>query len=104
MKFLPPGYNTKELEKQSKGANKWRWPWLSENDSEGDKWGLWLRKPDIPGSAFCECCGKTLKYDGGGKKDLKKHAEEPTHKSKKNTVKTNEVNQYSFNIVLTISL
>ena len=53
MKFLPAGYNTKELEKQSKGSNNWRWLWLNEIDSEGDKWGLWLRKPDI--SEFQSC-------------------------------------------------
>lgn len=31
MKFLPPGYNTKDLE--SKQSNKWRWAWLSECDT-----------------------------------------------------------------------
>ena len=30
MKFLLPGYNTKDLE--SKQSNKWRWAWLSECD------------------------------------------------------------------------
>ena len=30
MKFLPAGFNTKDLEKGTK--NKWRWEWLSEVD------------------------------------------------------------------------
>ena len=38
MNFLSPGYNTKDLE--SKQNNKWRWAWLSECATNGDKWGL----------------------------------------------------------------
>jgi len=74
MKFLPPAYNTKDLE--SKQNNKWRWAWLAECDNNGDTWGLWLKNTDIAGSAFCECCAKLLKYGGGGKKDIKKHADD----------------------------
>lgn len=70
MKFLPPAYNTKDLE--SKQTNKWRWAWLSECDTNGEKWGIWLKKPDIAGSAYCECCAKLLKYGGGGKKSSSK--------------------------------
>ena len=69
MKYLPPGYNTKELEKDVK--NKWRWEWLSEVDEDGGKWGTWLKKPDISGVAFCELCGKTINYKSSGKKGLK---------------------------------
>ena len=36
MKFLPPGYNTKYIEKLSK--NKWRWERLSELDTLGSNW------------------------------------------------------------------
>ena len=63
MKFLPPGYNTKDF--KSKQSNKWRWGWLSVCDTNGDKWGLWLKKPDIAGSAYCECCAKSLTYAAG---------------------------------------
>ncbi len=44
MKFLPPAYNTKDLE--SKQTNKWRWAWLSECDTNGEKWEIWLKKPE----------------------------------------------------------
>ena len=51
MKFLDPGFNTKDIEKMSK--NKWRWEWLSEIDRDGDKWGNWLKKkPNIAGVAL----------------------------------------------------
>lgn len=53
MKFLAVAFNTKELEKICE--NKWRWEWLTECDKTGDKWVIWLRKPDIPGVAYCEC-------------------------------------------------
>ncbi len=42
MKFLPPAFNTKDL--KSKQSNKWRWAWLSECDTNGEKWGIWLKK------------------------------------------------------------
>ena len=45
MKFLPPAYNNKDLE--SKQSNKWRWACLSECDTNGEKWGFWLKKTDI---------------------------------------------------------
>ena len=89
MKFLLEGYNTKELEKMSK--NKWRWEWLTECDLNGDKSGIWLRKPDIPGVAFCECCAKTIKNGSSGKKGLKNHTNEHNHLQNKKTVKTNQV-------------
>ena len=89
MKFLPDGFNIKELERNVK--NKWRWEWLKETDVNGDNWGDWLRKPDIAGAAFCECCGKTIKYGSSGKKGLKNHASDLNHLKKKKTVKTNQV-------------
>ncbi|KAL5013564.1 hypothetical protein ScPMuIL_007834 [Solemya velum] len=67
MKFLPPGFNTKALEKEAK--NKWRWEWLTENDSKGEKWSAWLKKPDVMGIAFCEVCAKTINYKSNGKKE-----------------------------------
>ena len=50
MKTFPPGYNTKEIEKASK--NKWRWKWLSELDTRGNKWGNWLRNLMSPALHF----------------------------------------------------
>ena len=58
MKFLPPGFNTKDLEKDIK--NKWRWDWLSECDSIGGKWCEWLKRPDTKGMAFCDVCAKSI--------------------------------------------
>ena len=84
MKILPPGYNTKEIEKASK--NKWRWEWLSELDTRGNKWGNWLRKPDVAGVAFCDCCNKTIKYGSSGKKAVKKHSDDPNHQKNMKTV------------------
>ena len=69
MKFLPPGYNTKELEQPAK--NKWRWQWLSEVYSKGVKWSDWLQKIEVCGVAFCGLCGKTINYKSNGKKALK---------------------------------
>lgn len=89
MKFLPAGFNTKELEKSCK--NKWRWEWLGEFDKNGEKWAEWLRKPDLPGVSYCEVCGKTIKYGSSGKKSLKNHAEDATHLKNKRTVKQNQV-------------
>ncbi|KAH3724684.1 hypothetical protein DPMN_050507 [Dreissena polymorpha] len=39
--YLPPGYNTKELECGVK--NKWRWEWPIERDSRGEKWEDWFK-------------------------------------------------------------
>lgn len=90
MKFLPAGFNTKELERGE--DNKWSWNWLKEIDSNGDKWSLWLRKPDIAGKAYCECCDKLLNYGSSGKSALKKHANKyADHQKKKRSVKTNQV-------------
>lgn len=89
MKFLPAGYDIKELEKGSK--NKWHWEWLSEVDTAGDKWEQWLKKPDIAGVAFCECCAKTIKYGSSGKKCIKNHANEANHMKNKTTVKKTQV-------------
>ena len=40
--YLLPGFDTKELESDVK--NKWRWEWLHERDSRGEKWGDWFNK------------------------------------------------------------
>ncbi|KAL5016272.1 hypothetical protein ScPMuIL_005861 [Solemya velum] len=88
-KFLPPGFNTKALEKEAK--NKWRWDWLTENDSKGEKWSAWLKKPDVMGIAFCEVCAKTINYKSNGKKALRHYAEDEAHKRNVRTVKTNQV-------------
>ena len=72
MKFLPPGYNMKTLGKDVK--NKWRWEWLSENDSKGEKWNMWLKKPDVMGIAFCEVCAKSINHKSNGKKSIRLHA------------------------------
>lgn len=58
MKFLKSDCDTKSLEKDVK--NKWNSEWLSECDKNGNRWEIWLRKPDIPGAAYCECCVKTI--------------------------------------------
>jgi len=90
MKFLPAGYDTKALDRAEK--NKWSWKWLTEVDSDGDKWRLWLRKPDIAGKAYCEYCDKLLNYGSSGKSALRKHVEKYTdHKKNKRTVKENQV-------------
>jgi len=89
MKFLPTGYNTKDLEKDVK--NKWRWEWLSERDSRGEQWSVWLKKPDAKGVAFCEVCARTINYKSNGKKALRLHAEDETHKKNAKIVKGNQV-------------
>ena len=89
MKFLPPGYNTKELEQPAK--NKWRWQWLSEVDSKGVKWSDWLQKIEVCGVAFCSLCGKTINYKSNGKKALKLHCEDANHQKNHRVVKTNTV-------------
>ncbi|KAH3749420.1 hypothetical protein DPMN_183918 [Dreissena polymorpha] len=87
--YLPPGYNTKELESGVK--NKWRWEWLNERGSLGEKWGDWLKKPNTPGSAYCEICFKTINYKSNGKKAFKSHAEDVTHLKNYRTWKSNQV-------------
>lgn len=89
MKFLPPGYNVKALETDVK--NKWRWEWLSECSKSGEKWTEWLCKPEISGVAFCIVCGKSIKYASNGKKAMRLHAEDDTHKKNVRAVKTNQV-------------
>ncbi|XP_060584206.1 uncharacterized protein LOC132740343 [Ruditapes philippinarum] len=89
MKCLPPGFNTNDLEKGAK--NKWRWEWLAEKDSKGEKWDAWLKKPNAMGIAFCEACSKTINYKSNGKKVLRNHAEDEDHKKNLRTVKTNQV-------------
>jgi len=89
MKYLPLGYNTKDLEKHVK--NKWRWEWLNEVEADGGKWGQWLKKPEISGVGFCEACGRTINYQSSGKKALRIHADDANHKKKVRTIKTNQV-------------
>jgi hypothetical protein len=91
--YLPPGYNTKELESGVK--NKWRWEWLNERGSLGEKWGDWLKKPNTPGSAYCEICFKTINYKSNGKKAFKSHAEDVTHLKNYRTWKSNQVNIFN---------
>ena len=90
MIFLPAGYDTKALECVVK--NKWSWKWLMEEDSDGDQWNLWLRKPDIAGKAYCVCCNRQLNYGPSGKTALRKHVENYTdHRKNKMIVKENQV-------------
>ena len=53
--------------------------------------GNWLRKPDVVGIAFCECCNKTIKYGSSGKKAVKKHSDNPNHQKNMKTIILNEV-------------
>ena len=53
-------------------------------DTHGNKWGNWLRKPDVAGVTFCECCNKT-KYGSSGKKAVKKHSDDPNHQKNMKT-------------------
>ena len=70
MKFLHEGFNTKDIEKTSK--NKWRWEWLFVCDRNGDNYGNWLEKPDVPGVAFCTVLyvENPSSMDPAGKKEL----------------------------------
>ena len=52
MKFLPPGFNTKEIEMEVK--NKWQSEWLNKRDLSGERYGEWLSKPDVMGVSFCK--------------------------------------------------
>jgi hypothetical protein len=61
---LLSGYNTKHFEADIK--NKWRWEWLSEGDSCGEKWGEWLQKPEARRITFCQLCNKTINYKSNG--------------------------------------
>ena len=89
MKFLERNSDTKLLEKEVK--NKWRWEWLDETDSLGQKYGEWLKKPDAMGMAFCDACGKTISYKSSGKKALRLHSEDSNHRKNLRTVKSNQV-------------
>jgi len=89
MKYLPVGYNTKDLEKHVK--NKWRWEWLNEVEADGGKWGQWLKRPEISGVGFCEACGRTINYQSSGKKAFRIHEDDANHKKKVRTIKTNQV-------------
>ena len=89
MKYLPPGYNTKALEEGVK--NKWRREWLNERDARGEKWAEWLKKPDVKGVAFCDVCSKIINYKSNGKKAMRLHAEDETHRKNARTGKSNQV-------------
>ena len=89
MKILPRDANTKLLEKDAK--NKWRWEWLDERDSQGQKYEDWLKKPDITGMAYCDACGKTISYKSSRKRALRLHAEDTKHKTSLRSVKSNQV-------------
>lgn len=92
MKFLVRDSVTKLLEKDAK--NKWHWEWMEERDSEGQKYGEWLKKPDTMGMTFCDACGKTINYKSSGKKALRLHAEDASHKKSLRTVKSNQVRDF----------
>ena len=40
--------------------NKWRWEWMEGRDSEGQKNGEWLKKPEATDMAFYDACGPWL--------------------------------------------
>ena len=82
MDFATQKDNVREID--SSVRNKWRWDWL-----ENDLMKQYLRKTKQPGQAFCTICNKTLQYQSGGKKDLKRHMESPPHILAIKTVKTN---------------
>ena len=72
--------------------NKWHWGWMEERDSEGQKYGEWLKKPDTMGMG--KSSGKNVNYKSSGKKALRLHAEDASHKKSLRTVKSNKVRDF----------
>ncbi|KAJ8364703.1 hypothetical protein SKAU_G00135340 [Synaphobranchus kaupii] len=78
MQYLQKNAATGDLERGLK--NKWRWQWLEETDSQGQRYDVWLAKVDIPGMAWCKLCNKNIAYAQNGKKVFAKHTEDHHHR------------------------
>lgn len=78
MRYLQENAATGELERGLK--NKWRWQWIEETDSQGQKYEVWLAKVDIPGMAWCRLCNKNIAYAQNGKRVFACHAEDRHHR------------------------
>ncbi|KAH3724624.1 hypothetical protein DPMN_050445 [Dreissena polymorpha] len=74
--FLPPEYNTKELESGVK--HKWRWEGLHERDSREEKWRDWL-KETLRVAHIVISVSKRSSTNQMGKGAFKSHAEDVTH-------------------------
>jgi hypothetical protein len=60
--------------------NKWRFAWLKEVDTQGERISTWCRKIKKEGLCFCIVCNTTINYSNNGKKVLFKHSKFDTHK------------------------
>ncbi|XP_071378224.1 zinc finger and SCAN domain-containing protein 12-like isoform X2 [Centroberyx affinis] len=78
MRYLQKNAATGDLERGLK--NKWRWQWLEETDSQGQRYDVWLAKVDIPGMAWCKLCSKNIAYAQNGKKVFARHTEDHHHR------------------------
>lgn len=83
MKFLPPGFNTNELEKECKIQVELGL--VGRKGLKVKKWDAWLKKPNVMDIAFCEVCSKTISYKSNGKKVLRNHAEDVDYKKCKDS-------------------
>ena len=80
MQFLTSEIEARKVDSQCK--NKWKKEWLNEMDSLNRPFGLWYKKADEAGTAWCHLCSKRLVYKSNGKKSLHAHAVDPTHCSR----------------------
>nr|XP_047140460.1 uncharacterized protein LOC124815724 [Hydra vulgaris] len=69
--------------------NTFRWSWLEEKDKNGTFLSDYIRKINIPGKVLCSICNVLLSYKNSGKKDLKNHSKNKSHKEKINIAQTN---------------
>ena len=66
------GNNLKLIDMDVK--NRFKWPWLEEEDCNKMYLSDWTRKVNIAGKVMCKLCNDLVNYGSGGKKDLKRHA------------------------------
>ena len=63
--------------------NKFRWDWLSQQDSRGDWYGEYVIKINTPGYALCTWCNRVMVYGSMGVKSLKSHSSSSKHLKKR---------------------
>ena len=70
--------------------NKFKFEWLSDTDCNGDLYSAYLRKPRIPGKAFCAYCNDLVNYGSAGKRCLIDHAKTKKHASARDIIFPNQ--------------
>ena len=78
--------------------NKFKFEWLSQKDNNGDFLSFYIRKPKVPGQAYCLYCKDHINYGARGKSCFLVHAKRKKHISQRNLKLSNQTLPASYQI------